>query len=223
MLYLVIFFIIALLVASVFLIRIKAAFEYVRNNEDDNIVLSFYTLNGIFRYKYEIPLIDMGSKSVKFKLVKEAGMKKAPMEDKRKERLKLIEIIDKLATVKKAYDENRQLVCDIRDYIRGRLLLVEFNLNIEEGTGNAYHTAIINGILWSLAGIFTSYLSNNIKVIKKCVSILPCFKSAIFTVDFLCIFHVRLVHIIVVLMKIYRKKHRIRIKAEKEIGGGLSG
>lgn len=222
MLYLVVFFILALLAASLFLIRIKAAFEYVRNNEDDDIILSFYTMNGIIRYKYEIPLVDMGSKSVKFKLVKEAG-RKGVTTDRKKERLKPVEIFDKIAGVKKAYDENRQLVCDIRDYIRCRLLLVEFNLKIEEGTGNAYHTAIINGILWSVAGIFTSYLSNNLKVIKKCVSIVPCFKNAVFTVDFLCIFHVRLVHIIVVLMKIYRKKHGIRIKTEKEIGGGLSG
>lgn len=222
MLYLVVLFVIAVLAASLFIIRIKVAFEYVRNNEDDNIVISFYTLQGIFKYKYEIPLVDMGSKSAKFKLVKEWGAGEKVVGE-RKKRLKPNELLDKITGIRKYYTENRELICDIKDFLHDRVLMVDFNLNIEEGTGNACYTGILCGVLWSFAGIIISYLSKSIRVMRKCVSILPCFNSSVFTVDFLCIFHVRLVHIIVVLMKIYSKKHRIRTKLEKEIGGGLSG
>jgi hypothetical protein len=222
MLYLVVFFVFAALVASLFLIRIKAAIEYVRNDEDDNIVISFYTLKGIFKYKYEIPLVDMGRKSVKFKLVKEMGARDRPVAEK-KERLKPAELLDKITSIKKYFTENRTLICDIRDYVHDRVLLVEFSLDIREGTGNACHTGILCGVLWSFAGILTSYLSDWIKVIKKCVSISPCFNSKVLTVDFLCIFHVRLVHIIVVLMKIYSRRKKVIEKHEKKIGGGLSG
>lgn len=222
MLYLVIFFVVAIFAASLFLIKIKAAFEYVRNDEDDNIVLSFYTLKGIFKYKYEVPLVDMGQKNIKFKLVKEMG-KGDRIVGERKERLKPAEIIDKITSIRQYYIENKTLICDIKDYMHSRLLMAEFNLKVREGTGNACYTGILCGVMWSLAGIITSYLSKSFKVIRKCVSIQPCFNSAVFTVDFLCIFHVRLVHIIVVLMKIYSKKHKIKTKLEKGIGGGLSG
>lgn len=222
MLYLVIFFVLAILAASLFLIKIKVAFEYVRNKEDDDIVLSFYTMKGIFKYKYEIPLVDMGQKNIKFKIVREMG-KGDGVVGERKERLKPTEIIDKITSIRKYYIDNKVLICDIKDYLHDRLLLVEFNLNIMEGTGNACYTGILCGFMWSFAGILTSYLTKSFKVMRKCVSISPCFNSRVFTVNFLCIFHVRLVHIIVVLMKIYSKKHKIKTKLEKEIGGGLSG
>ena len=222
MLYLVIFFVFTILAASLFLIKIKAAFEYVRNDEDDHIVLSFYTLKGIFKYKYEIPLVEMGQKAIKFKLVKEMGAGDR-FAGERKERLKPTDIIDKVTSVRKYYIENKSLICDIKDYLHDRLLLADFNLNIREGTGNACYTGILCGAMWSFAGILTSYLSKSFKVMRKCVSIWPCFNSTLFTVDFLCIFHVRLVHIIGVLMKIYSKKHKIKTKLKKEIGGGLSG
>lgn len=222
MLYVVVFFVLAVLAASLFLIRIKVAVEYVRSGEDDNIVISFYTMKGIFKYKYEIPLVDTGKKGVKFKLVKEKGPGEKVADESRK-RLKPIELIEKIAGFRGSYIKNKALICDIEDYLRSRLLLVEFNLNIREGTGNACHTGILCGVLWSLAGILTSYLSKSVRVMRKCVTIQPCFNSRVFTVDFLCIFHARLVHIIVVLMKIYRNRHGIRTKLEKEIGGGLSG
>lgn len=222
MLYSVIFFIPVLLFISAWLIRIKASFEYVRNKEDDNIVLSFYTLKGVFRYKYEIPLVDTGKEGVKFRLVRESGGKRGAVPDK-KGRLEAGEIFDKILNVKDFFNENKSLICDLKDYLRDRLLLVEFNLKISEGTGNAYNTAIISGILWSLAGILTSYLSKTIRMMKKCVSILPCFNYEVFSVDFICIFHARLVHIIVVLMKIYINRHKNLKRNVKETGGGFNG
>jgi hypothetical protein len=73
------------------------------------------------------------------------------------------------------------------------------------------------------AGILTTYLSRFLKAFKKEIIITPCFNKSIFEVDATCIFHVKLVHIIVVLIKIYYTKYLIKMKSKKTIGGEVSG
>jgi len=213
MLFLVVLFIIAGLAALVYLVKIKIALEYVRDDKDDNLVLSFYTMKGIFKYKYEMSLMNAGANGIKFKLVKEQGRKEKNASEK-KERLKPTEFVDKIVAFKKFCSENNDLICYIRNFFYERVMLVDFNLKIKEGTGNAFYTGILSGVLWSLSGILTSYLSNSYKHMKKCVSINPCFDSEIFTVDFVCIFHARFVHIIMVLVRIMVRRHKLQ-KAEK--------
>ena len=75
MVYLVILFLAAAIGAVLFLLEIKCVIEYARNDVDDNIVIAFYTMKGVFKYKYEIPLIDVGRSNVKFRLVREKGKK----------------------------------------------------------------------------------------------------------------------------------------------------
>lgn len=221
MIYLLIFIILTIFAEALFLVNIRIAFEYVRSESDDNITIAFYTMNGVFRYKYEIPLVDVGHDNVRFRLVKEMGKKERKVGESRK-KLKLNEIYDKYLNVKVYYYDNSLLIKSILDYLHRRLILARFDLDISEGTGNACQTALISGLLWSLAGIVTSILSNNFKTFRKCVRIRPCFNNSIFSVDFLCIFHIKLVHIIVVLSKIMKNRYKLH-KAKQEIGGDISG
>lgn len=216
MLYAVIFCFIALILVVLFLVKIRTVIEYVRNDDDDNFVLSFYTMKGVFKYKYEIPLVDLGKKGVKFKLVKELGRKDRVLE-KSKERLKIGEVYEKYVFIREYYEANKVLICDIRDYLKTRLILAEFNLYMKEGTGNASHTGIICGLLWSLTGIFTSLLSDMFTAFEKKVTIVPDFNRKVFIVDFYCIFHIKLVHIIVVAMKIYFNVMNKKQEMEKEV------
>jgi hypothetical protein len=78
-------------------------------------------------------------------------------------------------------------------------------------------------LLWNAAGILISYISRHLKITGRDLSIIPCFNKRMFEVDASCIFHVRLVHIIVVLIKIYYMKNKIRIRAKKSLGGEVSG
>lgn len=222
MLYLVVFIMPAVFIAVLFFIKIKVALEYVRDDHDDNLVMAFYIMNGIFKYKYEIPLVDVGQNNARFRLVKETGKKEKKVGEVKK-KLKWTEIYDKYINVKGYYIANNELICDIRAYLHKRLALLKFELCIREGTGNASQTAIISGILWSLTGIVTSFLSDNIKTLEKHVRIKPCFETKIFTVDFLCIFHIKFVHIIVVLMKIMKNRYKLKHKEKQEMGGGFSG
>lgn len=222
MLYLVVFFITACVAAAVFLVKINAVVEYIRNDDNDDIAVSFYTLKGIFKYKFEIPLVDFGQKGIKFRLVSEYGKKEKNISEK-KDRLKITDIYDKYVSAMINYEANKVLICDIKDYLRTRLVLREFRLDIREGTGNASQTGIICGLLWSFAGVLTSYLSNSFKTYRKCVSINADFNTKVFNVDFHCIFHIKLVHIIMLIIKILLNSIKAKHKIAKEIGGGLSG
>lgn len=222
MLYLVIFLVLSGIGAVLFFLEIKCVIEYVCNDIDDNIVLSFYTMKGMFKYKYEIPLVDLGQTGIKFKLVKERG-KKDNIVSSRHERLKAIEIHDKYVVFRDYYRANKKLICDLREYIKNRVELVEFNIKIIEGTENACYTGIICGFLWSAAGLLSTALTNTFKTFKKCVTIKPNYNKKEFTVDIFCIFHIKLVHIIVMVIKILFNGIKKKKKLIKETGGGLNG
>jgi len=194
-------------------LRIKVSVEYIRNEYADNFSVSFYAVWGIFRYKYEVPMINQGNEGLKFRLVREKR-KKEQTADEEKKRLKITDIPQKFEEISNYFKNNSEFICEIRDFLCRRLVLHKFRLNIVEGAGCADHTGIICGLLWSAAGVFISFLSAIFKTcssFEKSVSITPDFKKNVLHIDFKCIFLVRIVHIIVLLAKIYfymRKKER---------------
>lgn len=207
MLYFVIFLILSTVIAVLFIIEIKCVVEYLRNDIDDNIVISFYILEGIFKYKYEIPLIDLGQKGIKFRLVKEIG-KKDKVIGQKKEKLDANHIYEKFLTIRDYYINNREIICDLKDYIKNKIVLAEFNIKISSGTGNACNTGIICGFLWMAAGLLFTFLSNTFSGFKKSINIIPNYYHKETTVDIFCIFHIKLVHIIVMITKIYFNQNR---------------
>lgn len=64
------FFCFCTIVYRIFIVRIKAAIEYIRNEQDEWVVFSFYTGMGIIRYEFKVPLVKKADGKVKFKLVK---------------------------------------------------------------------------------------------------------------------------------------------------------
>jgi hypothetical protein len=221
MLYLVIFIFLAVLVTILLTMNIKVIFEYVRDDIDDNITISFYAL-GIFKYKYEVPLIDFGKKGLRFRLVRKYG-KRNKKTKINKEKLTLSQLYDKCINAINYYKTNNELICDLKNYLEDKLIFNEFNLYIREGTGNAYYTGIFCGLFWSLAGIMTSFLSSIFKTLKKCVAIEPDFNQQALIINLYCIFNIKFVHIIVLVMKIYINRFKQKRKIINGIGGGLSG
>jgi uncharacterized protein YjhX (UPF0386 family) len=221
MLYLAVFFILILYIL-LFVVRIKAAIDYIRNKQDEWIKISFYTRKGFIRYEYEVPLVKKKGDKVSFKLVKGQGREMRGGSEKN-DKLMPYDIVKKYISVRQYLKDHGSLFEDIRKYINRHDIHVELDIKLKQGTGDAAQTGLICGLLWSAAGIFTSYISRYLKTVSKRINIVPCFNKKIFEVDASCIFHVRLVHIIVVLKKIYYMKYLIKMKAKKTIGGEVSG
>lgn len=221
MLYIAVFFIIVLYI-FLFLVRIKAAIRYIRNEQDEWLKFSFYTGKGLIRYESKVPLVKKEDGKDKFKLVKGQG-REMKGGSKKNERLGPLDIINKFKSVRTYLKDHKTLIEDIRKYLNRHNIYAELIIKLKQGTGDAAQTGIVCGLLWSAAGILNSHISRHLKVKGIKISITPCFNKRIFEVDASCIFHVRLVHIIVVLIKIYYMKNKIRIRAKNSIGGEVSG
>lgn len=222
MLYFAIFFILFIVYIALFRIKIKAAFEYTRNDRGEWVVISFYTGNGLVRYEYEIPLIKKNGEKVRFKLVK--GQNREMREDtKKEEKLFPFGMFEKYNSVKIYLKDHSSLFEDVRRYLNKKDIHVELNIKLRQGTGDAAQTGVLCGLIWAAAGILASHITRYLKCIKRNIHITPCFDKRIFEVKANCIFHVKLVHIIVVLIKIYHTKYLIAQKSKRRIGGELSG
>lgn len=222
MLYFAVFFILFILYMALFRIKIKAAFEYTRNDRGEGAVISFYTGGGLVRYESAIPLAEKSVEKRRFKLVK--GQRGEMCEGaKTEEEPFLFDLLKKYNSVRSYLQDHGSLLKDIRKYLSKKDIHVELNIKLRQGTGDAAQTGILCGLLWAAAGILASHVTRYLKFFKSNIRITPCFDRGIFEVEASCIFHVKLVHIIVVLIKIYYTRYFIAQKSKKRIGGELSG
>lgn len=225
MFYLVFVLPILVLLLIVLMLRVNIVVEYVRNDVDDNVSVSFFTLGELLKYKFEIPLIDVGSKGATYKLVRERGKKDTATGEKKK-KTSILEFLQRMQQAFKMYKSEDEIICRIRCLIKKSIIIDEFKLYVKEGTGDAGSTGFVNGLLWAGAGLLLSFLSSLFKVksrkYKSNIEIEANYKEKEFKVDFYCIFHTKLVHIIVILARILIRRSAKK-NNKQETGGDFSG
>lgn len=221
MLYIAVFLILTVLFTLLFILKINASVEYTRNAKEEWLKFAFYTVNNLLRYEYEVPLLKKQGDKIKFKLVKGQGreMREGTSEGGR---LMPVDIIKKFFSARVYIKDHADIIKDVRRYLNKKNIHASLNISLRHGTGDAAQTGLVCGLLWSAAGILVAWLSRHVKILKNDIKIIPCFDKSIFEVKANCIFHVRLVHIIVVLKKIYLMKYFAKVKAKKTIGGEVS-
>jgi hypothetical protein len=92
-----------------------------------------------------------------------------------------------------------QLKISLRVLIRlfkKSLILKEFKLYIQEGTGDACYTAILYGLAWNLTALIPIAIFSKFDVKNKEIKIETDFKEKVWKVNFNCIFSLKLVNII---------------------------
>jgi hypothetical protein len=212
MLYLVFFIMAALLMVSLMFVKINILIEYNRKGKDDNLILSFFALSGLLKYKYEAPTVDFRKKGARFNWLSEIGGKEK--DSKRiTSFLDISDLFRRFEVLRKAFER----------YVKKRLLVKDFKLHINLGTGDAFYTGIASGSVWALAGMITAFICNNFDVEKKTIIVKPHFSEKIFEIDLFCIFNLRIVNIISIIGKASADYFSGRFGLKKLIGGGLSG
>ena len=187
----------AIMLLALCLIRINIAIEYKRQGVNDHITMSLFILKGLIKYKYEIPKVDTEKKGLLFRKLKEKGKKEKEV-SKKKEKLSYSYILKKIQTYNDYIKDNHLLLRRIHNYLRCRVNIKKFDLDIIIGTDNAHQTAILIGVLWSLTGILLSVMHNNFNLLEKNISIKPEYMGKKLKVDLFCILNVRIGHIIIV-------------------------
>ena len=84
------------------------------------------------------------------------------------------------------------------------LIIKEIKCYIKEGTGDAFNTAILYGLLWNLFGLMQTFVMNNFVVKKEEITIEAEFMEKFWKLNFDCIFSIRVVNIILMCKEFLR-------------------
>lgn len=188
---------VAFILLALCLIRINIALEYNREGVNDHIVLSLFILNGLVKYKYEIPKVKAAKRGFIFKKVKEKG-KKEKDKSKHKGKISYGHVLKKIKYYRNLKNKYNVLIEKIIGYLKCRLQIKKLDLSVTLGTDNAHHTAVLIGLCWSVAGLILSFILNNLNLIEKNINIKPDYMGKKLKVDLFCILSVRIGHIIIV-------------------------
>jgi len=180
-----VFFISLIIVALIILViiilsaRLKILIEYNRENNDDNLVISFFMFKGLVLYRYEAPSAEgTGKKKVRSGWIK-------PFID-----------------LKGLYEKLRKIIYVIVKYLKGRVVLENLSIEIKYGSGDAGSTGIITGLIWSAVGVLDVLVTNNFAVLNRKISVQPDFTGKVLIIDANCIFTGRIVNIIIMALKV---------------------
>ncbi|HOQ38088.1 MAG TPA: DUF2953 domain-containing protein [Acetivibrio sp.] len=200
-----IFIIIAVLILITLILllflKINIVIEYNRKRNKDHFVVYVLPFKGFILYKYKTSQ-------------KENSEKKASADYSG-----IIESIEKAIS---SFKKGRGVVKRVLEYLKCRAAIRKLNLVIEFGTGNASHTGILTGIAWTILGIMLTYIDNYIEINEKNINIKPNFVEKKFNIDLYCIFRVRIVHIIIIVLMIRRYLTKPKT-VSNNVKGSLAG
>jgi hypothetical protein len=182
----------------IYIIKVKISIEYKINGLDDTFIITFSILRGIIKYRY---------------MPKEKAILEKEKEEKKKSELD------------GAYEKIRNIIKVYRTFVkfkirlRERLILKNLYINIDFGTGDAFYTGILSGVIWAFAGIIVSYISETFQTCERKININSKFSEKTIFGQLNCIFSVKIVYIILVTIKLLFEKFLKKIKIK---GGDVS-
>lgn len=106
----------------------------------------------------------------------------------------------KRKTIKRKRDlkQLRRTFHILRRLFRRSLIIKDFKLHIQEGTGDAYITAVLYGLIWSVEGMIENVIFSQYKVKNKEIKIDADFNGKYIKANLDCIFSLKIVNIITV-------------------------
>jgi len=216
MLYLAIFiFIFVVIAVIIYFLNTEIIVEYIRNGINDHVLISFSPVKGV-KFKYEASLMGIRENGFKFKRVKN---KKKTKNNDEEEKIKNSEgvkqnkssgngadnIFSRIDYFKKKYDKLNFFINYAIKKLKSRIKMKNFNVEMTIGTGDASLTGILTGVAWMITGIVYSNLSMAFQIHNKSIKINSDFSKTIFKANVLCIFNIRMGHIIKVVFLLILK------------------
>lgn len=188
--------------------NVSIILDYRRENNIDRLVLSVYMLRGLIKYRFDAPFIQFGHSGFKIRSLKKRERQKRA--GKQKRFYSYLEVFKKL---KEGYKTSKHIF----GYIARKIKIIEMDINIDIGADNASQTGIITGMIWAVIGILNSILIDNSRKCKKKIIVTPDFMEKRFKMTVYCIFKVRIVHIIVVGLKLLKQFIKIRTGGDRNV------
>lgn len=125
---------------------------------------------------------------------------------------------EKAKKVRRKRDINqlKQAVYVIKKLFFKSFLLSDFKLYVKIGTGDAGLTAVVYGLLWTVAGFIPEFVFTRFKVKNKEIKIETDFKEKVWKVNFNCIFSLKIVNIIDMVIELF--KHYLKNRKGGDAG-----
>ena len=196
-------------------IKIYIRFAYQRDDSNDYMEVSIYTLRRVLVYSLQIPCIEFaGSENGSWLESKvKTGSSQDKIHTKREQRFlkKTIKMYmknpQKLGQIIRRLRSFIGLYCRILDEVISKLCCEQLSWKTVYGSEDAAIAGIGTGFLWTLKGLMITRLKKHVMLAKDpIISVCPIFGQNSLKMDFQCIFSIRLGNVINAMRIFYKIK-----------------
>ncbi|WP_408007197.1 DUF2953 domain-containing protein [Pseudalkalibacillus sp. A8] len=184
-----------LVVFIIMISRVRVTIKYVHQAKSDTVLVQAHFFKGLFDYAWEIPLnkIELekdGLMHMQYETDMEIGNQK--QHETKESTFEAESLINRAQETKELLDSVYQLSRIVRRFLR-KMTVEEFEWVSTIGTGDAASTGIFAGLLWTIKGSVTGFLSFATNMIKPPVlEVTPSFQTPVVQTDLLCMFSFRI-------------------------------
>jgi hypothetical protein len=173
--------------------KLTVFFNFYHGQDNDHVSIKFRVWFGLIRYNIQVPLIKIDDDSPS--LVVEEKVESGPKEEKKQEDRKKITPDAFLDSLKDAEELVRHIFglhSIIRRFLR-KVAVRDIEWHTLAGIGDAAHTAVLAGAIWSVKGGLIGILSHYMKLKDMPnLSVTPHFQAAVSQTRFSCMFQFRI-------------------------------
>jgi hypothetical protein len=203
--------VIALIIIILFILliifsKLTIRLNYFHHNENDELKIQFRIWFGLIRYTINVPLvkIDDNSPSIVVKGSTQMGDSSGKDSPTKEGQITKDGIISKFTNAKEIIQHVVNTSVIVKKFMK-RLVIKHFEWHSLVGIGDAAHTGIITGALWTLKGSILGVLSHFLRLKEMPVlSITPHFQLAIIQTHITCIFQFRIGYAILAGLKLIK-------------------
>ncbi|MFB3160829.1 DUF2953 domain-containing protein [Neobacillus sp. 179-J 1A1 HS] len=215
--------VIALIIIILFILliifsKLTIRLNYFHHNDNDELQIQFRIWFGLIRYTMNVPLvkIDDDSPSIVVKGNTKMGDSSEKQSPTKEAQITKDGIISNFTNAKEIFQHVVNVNIIVKKFMK-KIVIKHFEWHSLVGVGDAAHTAIITGALWTIKGSIMGMLSHFLRLKEMPVlSITPHFQLAIIQTHITCIFQFRIGYAILAGLKLIKfwKGGRPNLKME---------
>jgi hypothetical protein len=197
---------IILLFLLIIFTKLTIILNFFHHNDNDELKVEFRIWFGLIKYKMNVPLIkiDDDSPSIVVKGNSQLGDSNEEESSTNVEQITKDNLITKMTNAKDIINHVFSLNVIVRKFLK-RIVIKRFEWHSLVGVGDAAHTGMITGALWTIKGGFVGMLSHFLRLKEMPVlSVTPHFQLAVIQTRITCIFQFRIGYAILAGLKLIK-------------------
>ncbi|MEH7176502.1 DUF2953 domain-containing protein [Neobacillus vireti] len=199
-------FIIILLLLLIIFSKLTIHLTYFHHNDNDELTLKFSIWFGLIKYTMNVPLIkiDDNSPSIVVKENTKMGDSGESEASQKEAQITEDDIISKWNNAKELIQHVFNLQVIVSKFLK-RIVIKHFEWHSLVGIGDAAHTGVIAGALWTIKGSIVGLISHFLSLKNMPVlSVTPHFQLAIIQTRITCIIQFRIGYAILAGLKLIK-------------------